>query len=293
MAGTKTQHYVPRFYLRHFTNSDGKLKAYRRNEDKYFTPTPDNVCAENYLYEVRYNGFDDNPTITHNYIEDQLAGAEGRLSPLYDKLIACCNGRSFDGNDFLEGRLAACLLASSLLVRHPLILEDERKKASYIADKVLSEGGITEQERRVLEQVGLGDDLEGVAEIAIMQTALFSGDPEIAFSCLYHMLADKKMSIVQAPVGMGFITTCMPLDFVGVNESGSEFTEAYMPLSSKFAAHFTGNNNEPDIRRATLKEAVSYNTALLVRGALWNTAMAGTSVALETAVNNWKMLHQP
>lgn len=290
MAGTKTQHFVPRFYLRHFTNSAGKLEAYRRDDDKFFPTIPDNVCAENYLYEVRHDGFDKNPAVLHNYIEDQLAGAEGRLSIPYDQLIACCDNRAFQGKAFLDGRLSACILAANLLVRHPLILEDERKKAGAIAERVIAQGGITEQEQKALERVGLEDDLEGVAEIAIMQASLFSDDSEIPFNRIYNALADKKMSIVEAPVGMGFITTSMPIDFVGTTEDSYEFTEAFMPLSSKYAAHFIDRADAPDVRRASPKEAVRYNTALLARGALWSTAMASTKVALETAVRNWKAL---
>jgi hypothetical protein len=274
MASTKTQHFIPRFYLRYFTNADGKLMAYRRNSDSFFPAKPENVCAQNYLYEVRQNGFEKNPPVLHNYIEDQLAGAEGRLSILYGKLIACCDDRTFQGKAFLDGRLSACILAANLLVRHPLILGDERKKAGVIAGRVIAQGGITEQEQKELERVGLENDLEGVAEIAIMQASLFSDDSELPFHRIYNVLADKKMSIVEAPVGMGFITTCMPIDFVGTNEDNYEFTEAFMPLSSKYAAHFTDNATAPDIRKASIKEAVRYNTALLVRGALWSTAMA-------------------
>lgn len=56
MPGVKNQHYVPRFYLRSFTNESSYLSVVRRDAGglkPVFRTKPENVCAENYLYEVR------------------------------------------------------------------------------------------------------------------------------------------------------------------------------------------------------------------------------------------------
>ena len=56
MSGVKNQHYVPRFYLRSFTDESGHLGVVRRDAGglkPVFRTKPENVCAENYLYEVR------------------------------------------------------------------------------------------------------------------------------------------------------------------------------------------------------------------------------------------------
>lgn len=56
MPGVKNQHYVPRFYLRSFTDDSGYLSAVRRDASglkPVFRTKPENVCAENYLYEVK------------------------------------------------------------------------------------------------------------------------------------------------------------------------------------------------------------------------------------------------
>lgn len=55
MPGVKNQHYVPRFYLKSFTDGTGFLSAVRRDTgglNSVFRTKPENVCAENYLYEV-------------------------------------------------------------------------------------------------------------------------------------------------------------------------------------------------------------------------------------------------
>lgn len=56
MSGVKNQHYVPRFYLKSFTDDAGYLSVVRRDAGglkPVFRTKPENVCAENYLYEVR------------------------------------------------------------------------------------------------------------------------------------------------------------------------------------------------------------------------------------------------
>ena len=56
MSGVRNQHYVPRFYLRSFTDDSGYLSVVRRDADglkPVFRTRPENVCAENYPYEVR------------------------------------------------------------------------------------------------------------------------------------------------------------------------------------------------------------------------------------------------
>ena len=56
MPGVKNQHYVPRFYLRSFTDELGYLSVASRDAGglKPVNRTkPEIVCAENYLYEVR------------------------------------------------------------------------------------------------------------------------------------------------------------------------------------------------------------------------------------------------
>lgn len=56
MPWVKNQHYVPRFYLKSFTDDAGCLSAIRRDAGGLkpaFRSKPENVCAENYLYEVK------------------------------------------------------------------------------------------------------------------------------------------------------------------------------------------------------------------------------------------------
>lgn len=290
---TKKQHYVPRFYLRHFTNADGKLHAYRRDTDSVFSTRPEGVCAENYLYEV---GIENNATIEEcpeflrNCIEGQLADVESRLAPFYERLIELCEGKDFAGRDFANGRLAACYLASNLIVRHPFMLAMNRKDSSELTKTFLAEHTLADDERIALEKAGLENRLDEVSEVAIMQTLLFSGYPNVPFNRIYNAFADKRMAIFEAPVGMAFITTSLPLCFEGVNEDAYDFEVAYMPLSSKYSAVFTTDESVMQYSKVNIECVAQNNFALLAQTGLWDTAMAHTRGALEAAVLHWKIM---
>lgn len=87
MSGVKNQHYVPRFYLRSFTDDSGYLSVVRRDAGvlkPVLRPKPENVCAENYLYEVKRRenvGGDD--FIEKGVIEVALGKIENDLAPAY------------------------------------------------------------------------------------------------------------------------------------------------------------------------------------------------------------------
>jgi len=291
---TKRQHFVPRFYLRHFTNTKGKLQAYRIDTDSYFVAAPEGVCAENYLYEVKRLGFDEvdgNPEFLHNYIESRLSDLESELAPQYNQLISCCERHDFESDAFDEGRLAACALATNLMVRHPRFLEDDRLDASKLTKTFLATNKLTEDVWRMVLKIAIGgDDPDALSEVAIMKALLFSEYPEVPSSRIYGAFTNKRITIVQAPVGMDFITTSMPFDFGGIDEDAYDFRVAYMPLSSKYAAFFTIYEHSSRFVEASMEEAVRCNTAILSHNSFWNTAMTGAKGSLEIAVRRWKEL---
>ncbi|MGI6535995.1 MAG: DUF4238 domain-containing protein [Eggerthellaceae bacterium] len=293
MTITKRQHYIPRFYLRRFTNSDGQLHAYRRDEGRSFITTPENVCAENYLYEVDLSKVK-NSEAAHshldNCIENQLSGAEGRLAPLYEQLIQCCESKSFKSKEYLDGRLAVCLLAASIVVRHPAMLGEDRGYARELVKDVEANGGITEQEQAMLDQFGLGDNLEPIADITIMQTLLFSTYSNAPIQGIYQALADKRMTIVEAPISMRFITTSMPVYFLEVEEEPFCFNQAFIPLSYKYAAVFSDGETMPLFRKATIEEVIRFNVALLMSNDIWDVAVANSSGSINVALREMNIL---
>ena len=280
---TKRQHFVPRFYLRHFTNDEGKFRAYRRAIGSYFTTAPENLCVENYLYDAKQIAHaKEEDKYLSNYIDNKLAAAEGRLVPLFNQLIDCCEKRDFRTDKYHEGRLAACILAASLIVRHPCTLNQERDKSKELLKSMLYNA--TEQELDWLEHEGRRDYLEAICEIAIMWALLFSEESSTPLMHIYNSFAGMKMTVIQAPAEMEFVTASMPLNLFGIEEGSYEFQTAYLPLTSKYAALFTTSNEIIEFRELSIEETIDFNMMLLAND-LWDTAVSRSERSLTAAVN--------
>ena len=89
---TKTQHYVPRFYLQNFTDDDGYLWVYDTQNECIKRVTPESICAENYLYETRFEHASEKAGkfVIPNDIENIYSKYEGKFSSLIKKIQEIC-----------------------------------------------------------------------------------------------------------------------------------------------------------------------------------------------------------
>ena len=62
---TKKQHYVPRFYLERFSDDKNFVHIYDFKQNKYFKSKPEEICLQNCLYEVAWNG---NKKVSEKYL---------------------------------------------------------------------------------------------------------------------------------------------------------------------------------------------------------------------------------
>lgn len=76
----KTQHYVPRFYLRYFTNSDKKIFVYDKNNDKIFETAVDNIASENFFYD---SDIIKSEVVGEQYLEKFYSSIESEFAPFY------------------------------------------------------------------------------------------------------------------------------------------------------------------------------------------------------------------
>ena len=76
----KTQHYVPRFYLRYFTNSDNKIFVYDKNNDKVFETAVDNIACENFFYD---SDIIKSEIVGEQYLEKFYSMIESEFAPFY------------------------------------------------------------------------------------------------------------------------------------------------------------------------------------------------------------------
>ncbi|HIW75664.1 MULTISPECIES: DUF4238 domain-containing protein [Gordonibacter] len=289
---TKKQHWIPQFYLKYFANERGELHAYNSKIDKFYSTNTRNICEKNYLYEVpRIHAACESLDrfLQPNAIENQLSKAEHLLALPYSRLIQCCERGELEDEDFEDGRLSVCYLLASITERHPYAIEDRRTSAAKIARDYLDAGKLTKKEAERLKSHGMEGELESLAEHFAMQAAFSTTDREVAQKRIYSALCRKRLIVVEAPVGVEFVSASLPLYFIGNQASGFEFDAAYLPLSSRYAAVFAREQGAATLRKATIAEARSYNARLLLSNSVWDVAFSRAKGSLENSVRDWRI----
>lgn len=288
---TRKQHWIPQFYLRGFSDSKGQLQVYRAQEDHLFATNIENVCAKRDLYEVEYThcvSSDTNRHYAQNLVEQELSKTEKRIAPSYAQLLQCIQDGEPQGERFIRGRMAACSLAANLIVRHPEALRAEREKAPEIALELQAGKPFTQDELALLEMTDWREDYSALAELAIQTALLFSDDEQAPCARIYEALAKKAFSVFEAPIGMRFVATSMPLFFVGPDDDSYDFDIAYMPLSDTYAAVFANPGRFPAYGRLDIPGVMFLNRLLLLNCPYWNEAMTSAKGSLVRAIRDWK-----
>lgn len=289
---TRKQHWVPQFYLRHFADSSGRLYAYRRMDDKFFTSKTGDVCAERDLYEVRYSGMakgSSDGLFGQNLIEEHLSALEDKIAPLYAQLLDCCEKREFEGQRFREGRAAACALAAHLIIRHPESMRDDRKKAREFASELQKDFCLTKRECEALDELGWRGDYRALSEWAAVFAVLFSKDENAPFNRTLHAFLEKQFSVFEAPAGVDFVTASTPMFIIGPEDDSYAFDIAYMPLSSKYAMVFFDKGCFPCFGRLDYLGVAFLNRLMFLNCRYWDIALSRTRGPLERTVRDWKM----
>jgi len=287
---TRKQHWVPQFYLRHFANSSGQLHAYSKSNDVFYRTKVGNVCSKRDLYEVRYSdiGADsDDKYYAHNLIETKLSENESQISVSYSRLLESCKNATLEGDPFRQGRQAVCELASNLIVRHPVAMQGDRRKAREESSLLQADGVLTEEDRVLLDCSGWNGDHKALAELSAVATMFFSEDGSIPVNRIRETFLEKHFCILEAPIGSGFVTTSMPMFIIGPEDDSYDIDLAYMPLSSEYAALFTTDSSLEPFYRLDLPHVELMNRLLLLNCKHWDVALSRGNGPLEHAVRDW------
>lgn len=115
---SKKHHYLPRHYLKGFTNNDGSFFAYDKQTDKIFLTSPDSAFFENDLNTVVFPSGQ-----SSTFIEDQYTEIERQCWSSLDKIRASNSKTpiSFEDKEFLF------LFLASLYWRLPINTEMTEK----------------------------------------------------------------------------------------------------------------------------------------------------------------------
>lgn len=296
MPGVKNQHYVPRFYLRSFTDDSGYLSVVRRDAGglrPVFRAKPENVCAENYLYEVRRRESQgDDGFIEKGVIEDALGKIENNLAPAYRLLLSCLDsGKLPTGEECVALISRLAFLLASLIARHPKWLSKVRGNAGAHSVELLSSAFFSGEDISQMDSAGYGDEFEAIVELAYLDTALFRLDKGAPMYDLLVLLLDMDCLFYRAPEGSEFITSSLSVHAEWKEECDKDPCGFYFPLSPRYAVVF-GQRLEED-RCVSISHLAdfavdSFNRMLMNGDGLWDFLIARDQSKLERLVEEYR-----
>ncbi len=79
------QHYVPKFYLRNFSNARGKLHVYDIVRDNHFVTSPAKECYEKYFYDINtelFKLFSDSEQNYEELVDDKIRTLNEEISSI-------------------------------------------------------------------------------------------------------------------------------------------------------------------------------------------------------------------
>ena len=295
MPGVKNQHYVPRFYLRSFTDDSGYRSAVRRDASglkPVFRTKPENVCAENYLYEVgRREALGEDGFVEKGVIEDALGKIENGHASAYRLLLSYLDsGKIPKGEACVELIAQLAFLLAFLIVRNPRWLNEVRGNAGAHSVELLSSGFFSDEDISQMDLAGYGDEFEAIVELAYLDTALFRLDKGAPLYDLLVLLLDMDCLFYIAPEGTEFVTTSLPVHVEWKDESDEDPCGIYFPLSPRHAVAFRQRLEEDrcvSVTRLAAVEVDSLNRILMNGDCLWEFLIARDRSKLERLIEEY------
>lgn len=296
MSGVKNQHYVPRFYLRSFTDDSGYLSVVRRDAGvlkPIFRPKPENVCAENYLYEVkRRESVDGDDFIEKGVIEVALGKIENDLAPAYRLLLSYLDSENLPkGEECVKLIAQLAFLLAFFIVRNPKWLNEVRGNAGVHSAELLSSGFFSDEDISQMVLAGYGDEFEAIVELAYLDTALFRLDKGAPLYDLLVFLLDMDCCFYAAPEGSEFITTSLPAHVEWKDESDENPCGIYFPLSPRYAVVFRQRLEEErcvSISHLATFAVDSFNRMLMNGDGLWEFLIARDPSKMERLIGEYR-----
>lgn len=296
MPGVKNQHYVPRFYLKSFTDDLGYLSVVRRDVGGLkpaFRSKPENVCAEKYLYEVKRRVFQGNDGfIEKGAIEDTLGKIENNLAPTYRLLLSCLDsGKLPKGEECVALISRLAFLLASLIARHPKWLSKVTGDAGTHSVELLPSAFFSDKHISQMDLAGYRNEFEAIVELACLDTALFRFDKGAPMYDLLVLLLDMDCLFYIAPEGSEFITSSLPVHAEWKDESDENPCGVYFPLSPRYAVVFRQRLEEErcvSISHLADYAVDSFNRVLMNGDRLWEFLIANDRLYLERLIGQYQ-----
>ncbi len=228
----KKQHYVPKYYLRRFTEEGERLWVDDLVRKKRYKSNVGDVCEENYLYEMLAE-----PTAWHGSIilpgkiEKRLSKIEGEQA----QLLARVDRQAEKGRISEKNRRGVAWLIAHFIARHPAMLADyEPDYDAMMSDPFVREGC------QLLEQLGMGSDIEVLANGANQMVLTLwrrKGSPTYFAKTNLEAL---NFRFFKATGDVRFITSSLPPHFnTSERADGKDhIDDLLMPLSDTLAVEY-------------------------------------------------------
>lgn len=296
MSGVKNQHYVPRFYLKLFTDDSGYLSVVRRDAGglkPVFRTKPENVCAENYLYEVKrresvgMDGF-----IEKGVIEDAFGKIENDLAPAYRSLLSYLDSEKLPkGEECVELITQLAFLLAFFIVRNPKWLNEVRGNAGARSAELLSSGFFSGEDISQMDLAGYGNEFEAIVELAYLDAALcmhrkWRGYKRRTFRRYIKQAIHVKQQDKQIIQRRALIEPEQRKEECDKDPCGF-----YFPLSPRYAVVFGQRLEEErcvSITRMSSIEVDSFNRILMNGDGLWEFLIARDSSILERLIEEYR-----
>ena len=292
MKFTKSQHYIPQFYLRRFSKDGTKLYAFKKGQEKIFQTNKKDLCAKRFLYDTEIPAC--NPSkkefVLLNANEDLLF----RLEKVFAETLRVIDGLRPSTEGVVEigdhDRVVLELFVANLAHRHPYVVKQALESVEDVNEYILRTGIIKEDDMEKLRQEGLADKTALLVEEALKRVVAVGflneprsdeeprfilGGPQLE---MVEQLDCCSLLLVKCHQAKEFITASYPLWINWVQDEGeSAIKSAYIPLSRNIAALFMAGKRETFIAYADDKHVDTLNQALLSSdNPYWDIAISGS-----------------
>ncbi|RFZ94139.1 DUF4238 domain-containing protein [Mucilaginibacter conchicola] len=137
----KNQHYVPRFYLKHFLDENGKCLAFHKDSQKVFSTNPQSMANENFFYD--HSAFDD-ALGTDQPVEKYLSQVEELYAPFLKWLLDAIDNREIISLNE-DMRAILCDLVMFQIIRTKAHRENMFQGFRQFQDKLVQSGWLSEE----------------------------------------------------------------------------------------------------------------------------------------------------
>ena len=278
---THKQHYVPRFFLKEFTDDKTRFAVLHDGRVRG-NMTPANVGFEKDLYETPATpDARDGMMLAPNVIENALSAFENRLACEYRKTLEkIIDMRPSDADDETIGRICSTssLLVASLIVRSPEYLDKtipERQQG--MLERMKRHGLGTPEELSALLRDTIGEDAEGQSlppeQIADHLARLFTVVP-FAIGGVDRSDMLETARTLCSECSFLFLTTCAGHPFIGLSApyiiTDNTDPTLVFPLSSRVCMICTA-----DGQHTFHKQSISNRTLRMMNQLLLNADING------------------